>query len=310
MQIVGLGLCTLDILMRMHAMPTWEHGGALEGLRFDGGGPVATALAAAARLGAQAGFVGTCGSDEIAALKMECMTREGIDTSRVMVRSGVETQVILVYVQAAGGERIFVGAPHFSYEPLKVSELDRDYIIAADYLHLDGFHMEAALEAARWMHAAGKRVVLDGGKTEGHLRAEMRELVALSDILICGSGFAPALTGETDIYCAGRAARRFGPSIVVQTEGEAGSFTFAAEEEFHTPAFKVDVVDTTGAGDVFHGAYLVGLLHGWDLRRIATFATAVAALKCTHLGGRAGIPRFADVVHFLEGNEQGVAGEN
>ena len=282
MQIVGLGLCTLDILMRLHEMPTWEHGGALEGLRFDGGGPVATALAAAARLGATTGFVGTCGSDEIAALKMECMTREGIDTSRVTVRAGVEAQVVLVYVHAGSGERIFIGAPHFGHVPLKVSELDQDYITSAGILHLDGFHSEAALQAARWMHAAGKRVVLDGGKTDGHLGTEMRELVALADILICGSGFAPALTGESDMYKAGRAALRLGPSIVVLTEGEAGSFTFSGEEEFHTPAYKVDVVDTTGAGDVFHGAYLVGLLHGWDLRRIATFATAVAAslLEC------------------------------
>ena len=303
MQIVGLGLCTLDILMRMHDMPTWEHGGSMEGLRFDGGGPVATALAAAARLGAQAGFVGTCGSDEIAALKMQTMTREGIDTSRVLARAGVETQVIFVYVQAASGERVFVGAPHFSQEPLMVDELDREYITSADFLHLDGFHMQAALAAARWMHAAGKRVVLDGSKTGGTLGDAMRELVSLSDILICGSGFAPALTGESDLLRAGRAALRCGPQIVVQTEGEQGSYTFAAGEEFHTPAYKVDVVDTTGAGDVFHGAYLVGLLRGWDLRRIATFATAVSALKCAHLGGRAGIPRFADVVRFIEANQ-------
>lgn len=85
----------------------------------------------------------------------------------------------------------------------------------------------------------------------------------------------------------------------METHGEAGSFTFGGDEQFHTPAFAVEVLDTTGAGDVFHGAYLVGLLQGWDLRLTAQFATATAALKCTKLGGRRGIPDFAETVDFL-----------
>ena len=85
----------------------------------------------------------------------------------------------------------------------------------------------------------------------------------------------------------------------MQTEGEGGSYTLTAEERFHTPAFDVEVIDTTGAGDVFHGAYIVGLLHGWDLRRVALFSTAVAAIKCTKLGGRAGIPCYDEVLAFL-----------
>ena len=95
-----------------------------------------------------------------------------------------------------------------------------------------------------------------------------------------------------------------GPSIFVQTEGEDGSYTVTGEECFHTPAFRVNVVDTTGAGDVFHGAYIVGLLHGWNPRQIAQFSTAVSAIKCTKLGGRAGIPCFHEVMSFL--NERGV----
>lgn len=75
-----------------------------------------------------------------------------------------------------------------------------------------------------------------------------------------------------------------GPRVVVQTEGEDGSYTITKDDRFHIPAFNVDVIDTTGAGDVFHGAYLVGLCKGWDLRRITVFASAVAAIKCTHLG--------------------------
>ena len=128
----------------------------------------------------------------------------------------------------------------------------------------------------------------------------MAALVELTDVLISGAGFVQALTGISDTLTAGAAALRFGPRLIVQTEGAGGSYTVAAHERFHTPAFAAPVVDTTGAGDVFHGAYIVGLLHGWDLRGIAQFATAVAAIKCAKLGGRAGIPSLAETQAFLK----------
>ncbi|MGC9371669.1 MAG: carbohydrate kinase family protein, partial [Paracoccaceae bacterium] len=174
-----------------------------------------------------------------------------------------------------------------------------DYITSADYLHLDGYHDATALQAARWMQAAGKTVVLDGSKTSGPVRGTMRELVGHVDVLISGSGFVQGLTGKQDLWAALTAALDFGPCIVVQTEGVDGSYTVTADARFHTPAFRCDVVDTTGAGDVFHGAYIVGLIHGWDLRTIARFATAVSAIKCTRLGGRAGIPTFEEALAYL-----------
>ena len=140
----------------------------------------------------------------------------------------------------------------------------------------------------------------------GDSRAHLTELIQHVDVLIGGSGFVPALTGVTDIWEAGRAALKIGPRVVVQTEGADGSYTVTKDEEFHLPCFKIDVVDTTGAGDVFHGAYIVGLLRGWDLRRVALFSTAVSALKCTKLGGRAGIPTFDQTISFLK--ERGVEG--
>ena len=98
---------------------------------------------------------------------------------------------------------------------------------------------------------------------------------------------------------AAAAVLKMGPRVFVQTEGAAGCYTMAAGDWFHTPAFQIDAVDTTGAGDVFHGAYIVGMLNGWDLRRVALFASAVAALKCTKLGGRSGIPDMAETLTFL-----------
>jgi sulfofructose kinase len=299
LQVVGLGMACLDLLVRLKEMPTWERGTRLGSFRFDGGGPVGTACVAAQRLGARVGFIGTAGTDESAEIKMRSFVREGVDLSRVVVRDGSENQVILVCVDEQTGERGFSGLRTFASAPILVDELDRDYITAADYLHLDGSHMQAAIQAAQWMRAAGKKVMLDGGKTGDDIRPDFRELVSYVDVLIAGSGFMPALTGKKDLHDAGWAALAMGPRIVVQTEGADGSYTFSAQGEFHTPIFDVPVVDTTGAGDVFHGAYLVGLLRGWDLRRIALFSTAVSALKCTRLGGRAGIPHYPEVIAFL-----------
>jgi sulfofructose kinase len=300
LQIVGLGMATLDVLLRLKDMPTWEHGTRLNGFRFDGGGPVGTAIVAAARLGARVGFIGTAGNDEAAELKMRSLVESGVDLSRMVYRQVPEDQIVIVHVHAETGERVFSGVEHGRRVPLRAEELDRDYVTSAEYLHLDGFHAPAALQAAQWMHQAGKTVVLDGHKTSGPVSDHLRALVSHVDILISGSGFAQGLAGLPDIWQAGAAVLQMGPRIFVQTEGTSGSYTVTREEQFHTPAFGVDVIDTTGAGDVFHGAYIVGLLHGWDLRRTALFATAVSAIKCTKLGGRAGIPCFEEALAFLQ----------
>jgi sulfofructose kinase len=300
LQIVGLGMATLDVLLRLKDMPTWEHGTRLNGFRFDGGGPVGTAIVAAARLGAKVGFIGTAGNDEAAELKMRSLIESGVDLSRMVYRQAPEDQIVIVHVHAESGERVFSGVEHGRRVPLRAEELDRDYITSAEYLHLDGFHGPAALQAAQWMHQAGKQVVLDGHKTSGPVSDHLRALVSHVDVLISGSGFAQGLAGLPDIWQAGAAVLQMGPRIFVQTEGASGSYTVTREEQFHTPAFGVDVIDTTGAGDVFHGAYIVGLLHGWDLRRTALFATAVSAIKCTKLGGRAGIPCFEEALAFLQ----------
>ena len=305
LQVIGLGMCTLDVLIRCKDLPTWEGGTRISAFGFDGGGPVGTAMVASAKLGARVGFIGTAGNDAAAEFKLRSMRECGIDLSHMVYRDAPEDQVVVVNIHAETGERIFSGIQRWGEEQIRPEELDRDYIISADYLHLDGFHNAAAIQAAQWMRAAGKTVVLDGHKTDGPVREHLRRLIPHVDILISGSGFARHLTGIDDIWEAGAAILAMGPRIFVQTEGIDGSYTITAEEQLHIPAFPVDVIDTTGAGDVFHGAYIVGLLHRWPLRKIALFSTAVSALKCTQLGGRGGIPSFDVVTAFL--HERGVA---
>jgi sugar/nucleoside kinase (ribokinase family) len=304
-QVIGLGLATLDVLIRLKDMPTWVERNRASGFRFDGGGLVGTAMVAAARLGARAGFIGTAGSDASAELKLRSFVESGVDLSRLVRREGPEDQVMLVYVHEETGERVFAAVRGGHRQPIRPEELDKAYITSADYLHVDGLlHHQATLQAARWMREAGKTVVMDGSRTDGPIRESHRELVPYVDVLITGEGFARALTGIADIWQAGKAVLDLGPRIFVETVGERGSYTITRDEQFHTPAFQVDVVDTTGAGDVFHGAYIVALMHGWSPRQCAQFSTAVSAIKCTKLGGRAGIPTLEQTMAFLR--ERGI----
>ena len=299
-EIVGLGFTSIDVILLLDRMPTWDDPGPLDDFGLAGGGPVGSACVAAARLGARVGFVGTAGNDELGAMKVRTLSEEGVDTSRISVRPYPEDQVVIVYIDRDTGERVFAGIRNRTRVPLEAAELDRDYIVSADYLHLDGTHPRAAIQAARWMKEAGKSVMVDGSATKGPISEDMRSLVGLCDVLICGSGFGPALSGIGDLWRAGEEILSMGPRIVVQTEGRKGSFTVTPDGRFHQPIYDGEVVDTTGAGDVFHGAYLAGLLRGWNLESITRFATAASAINCKCLGCRKGMPTFTQVSEFLQ----------
>ena len=276
----------------------------MDKILFDGGGPTGTAIVTLAKLGAKVGFVGTAGNDWVGEIKIRTLTEQGVDVGRVVWRDHPETQIIFCYVDTHSGERIFTGLKSINPTPLEPAELDHNYLIAADYLHIEGFNHEASIQAAHWMHAAGKKVVLDGHAVSGgQLEPRYQELVQVTDILICGDGFVQALTGFSDDISAAQSTLNLGPEVVVVTKGERGSYLVTATDQFHTPAFEVEVVDTTGAGDVFHGAFIFGLLEGWALRKISRFASAASAIECTKLGGRGGIPTLEEVCEFLKRND-------
>lgn len=307
MDVVGLGLAIVDVVLRVDRMPVWEDPRGLLDFTLADGGPAGTACFVASTFGLRTGFVDTVGDDDLGEHRRRSLEKAGVDTSRLVPREGPEDHVVVVYVDASTGERVFSFRRGFLSRPVDSSELDRAYIESARILHIDGSHGAAALAAARWMKEAGGTVVLDAAATSHRVLEPARALVAETDVLICGSGFAPMLTGEEDVWRAGRAALGLGPRVVVQTEGAKGCYTVSGDTEFHTPAFEVDVVDTTGAGDTFHGAYLVGLARDWDLERCASFSSAVAALHCTVLGNRRGIPSMAEVEALMAAQPAGKA---
>jgi sulfofructose kinase len=298
--IVGLGLSTVDVLIRLCDMPTWDKGTPFSDFSLQGGGMVSTAMVAASRLGAKAGYIGTVGSDDTGSQKLSWMKNEGVDISHAVAHGGAEQSIVVCYVNEKTGDRLFSWKNWAFRADLEVQQLDRSYISGARILHLDGMYGKAAQCAAQWVKDAGGQVMLDAGATNGPVRQEMRELVGLVDYLICGSGFAQSLTGCSDLQQALIAALRLGPSVAIQTEGAQGSYCALPDDYFHTPVFPVDVVDTTGAGDVFHGAFCVATLKNWSIKNRIIFSTAVSALKCTRLGGRAGIPRLDETFAFLK----------
>ncbi|MXX74937.1 MAG: carbohydrate kinase family protein [Holophagales bacterium] len=305
LDVVGLGLAIVDVVLRVDRMPKWEDPRGLLDFTLADGGPAGTACFVASTFGLRTGFVDTVGDDDLGEHRRRSLGRIGVDTSRLVPREGPEDHVVVVYVDASTGERVFSFRRGFLSRPVTIDDLDRAYIESARILHLDGSHGAAALAAARWMKESGGTVVLDAAATSHEVLEPARALVAETDVLICGSGFAPMLTGEKDVWRAGLAALDLGPRVVVQTEGARGSYTVSPDAEFHTPAYEVDVVDTTGAGDTFHGAYLVGLARGWDLERCASFSSAVAALHCTVLGNRKGIPSMDEIETLMAAQPAG-----
>lgn len=167
-----------------------------------------------------------------------------------------------------------------------------DYLgVAPEYPPLD---IKIELDELK-IQGGGVPVLIDAGS----LRPGVPELLEHVDAVVASHRFAQEYTGETDPMKAARIMHNGRTRVSIVTQGEKGSACVASDGEFYGPAFEVDVVDTTGAGDVFHGAFSFGLAKGWDVRTIVTFASAVAAIKCTKVGGRQGIPSLGQTLTFL-----------
>jgi sulfofructose kinase len=339
--VVGLGLACLDDLLLLSNIPGPEGRATVLRRERHGGGMAATAMVATARLGGVAGMVAKVGDDPSGDFILEDFRRYGVDVSRAVVEPGGTSHVTVVLVDAGTGARAFLGQ-RGTIRSLGPEEVARDYVTAGRILHLsdaDPAAMRAARwakEAGRELSFDGTHfypAVLDLVPLLDYLivsRFFASELVAYQEgrgltraarmfaeppagqeALGAGDGPAPhpmdlgevpELRGEALLEAAGRMAR-LGPRVVVVTEGEYGSWCVSPEGAFHTPAFPMHpVVDTTGAGDVFHGAFLYARARGWALRPALRLGAAVAALKCRALGGRAGIPTLEEALALAEGD--------
>jgi sugar/nucleoside kinase (ribokinase family) len=217
-----------------------------------------------------------------------------VDTNQVLQAEGATNQLAVILINQEDGERTVI----WDWDPkllLKPEEVEREGITQAKILHLDGHHLEASILAARWAREAGVLVSLDAETVS----PQTRQLVPLTQVLISDETFPRKYTGKKNLISALEIIQSQGPLLVGATLGKEGAVIMSDYQLISSPGFPVKTVDTTGAGDVFHGAFLFGLLKGWELRQTLDFANAAAAMNCRVLGGRKGIPTLAEALNFI-----------
>jgi sulfofructose kinase len=296
--IIGLGASTVDILSLVDHLPAEDENLRALEISIQGGGPVATAMVTAARLGARTAMIDKIGDDWRGIVIREEFEREGVDTRYLKVGKEWTSATSCILVKKDGGARSIVWAPGTAPE-VTPEELPLEAIQSTKILHVNGRHLKACMEAVRVAREAGVKVSFDGGA--GRYRAELDELVPLSDICIVARDFAEKYTRETDMGMAAHKLLTAGPALVVITAGVGGSRVYPRDGgSFEQPAYLLpQVVDTTGCGDSYHGAFLTGLVKGLGLKETASLASAVAAMNTQRLGGRQGLPTYEQVQVFM-----------
>jgi sugar/nucleoside kinase (ribokinase family) len=305
--VVGLGVNVINHLFLVARFPEPDTKVDPLAVTQQGGGVVATALVACARLGLRTKYVGKVGSDDPGKISRQSLAGEGVDVVDLVVDPQENTRVTFGLIEETSGRRTLIrGAP--SRRPsgpgsagfprmacLRPDEVPAAAVTAGRVLHLDGYEGPAAVRAARIAREARIPVSVDAEEA-----TECREeLFALTDVLIISRALGERLTGCRQVPAILDRLEQIGPSVVGVTLAAEGAVVRHRSTTVHVPGFKVDVVDTTGAGDVFHGAFLAGIVWGWPLLETVRLANAVAALKCRKLGGRAGIPSLAETRAFV-----------
>ncbi len=291
--LVGFGICSVDFLGVVEKYPAPGEKIPMTAFAKQGGGLTGTALVAAARLGAKTAYIGKLGEDEYSRFVLEEFQHDGVNVDEVVFAEGAQPPVAFIHVEQNSGERRI--ARYWKEFDLKPEEIAAEVIRNSRMLFLEHHFVEAGIFAARLSKQAGGLVVVDAERNV----AGFERILHVADYIIVSQNFAAQQTGSADPeQSAPRLQQKYG-GIIVVTVGENGAFCRTPENIFYQPAFQVDVVDTTGAGDVFHGAFMVGLIEHWPLPKILEFASAVAAMKCRGLGGRGMIPRWEEALAFL-----------
>ena len=291
--VVGLGQASIDFIGRISHFPKSDTKCEFTGLTIQGGGPAATAMVTVQKLGLPAVFIGAVGDDEFGPRIRQGLADEGVDVSHVRVRPGGQSQMAFIAVEPGGRRTIFwQRAVDAGLEP---ADLDLAVIRQAQVLHVDGLMIEASLAAAETARQAGVPVVFDAGT----LRDGYLDLARKTDYLICSETFFRQFHPGRDEREGLKQLRELGPKHVVVTLGVNGSLGYDGRNIHRQKAFAVNALDTTGAGDVYHGAYIYALVRGDSMETCMRFASAVAALKCTKIGGRTGIPTVDEAESFL-----------
>lgn len=300
--VLGLGVLAVDELLYVEHYPPPDTKTPVLHRERQAGGLTGTALVAAARLGAKCAYAGMLGRDELSQFVAEVFRREGIDLTHVVWRDDAQPvhSFIIVDTHAHTRNIFFLRGAKTGADPDAPSPevIESTRVLFADHHGLPGM-----VRAARIAAEAGIPVVADFERPGGE---GFEELLCLTNHLIVSREFAEQFAPGPSLPEVVKRIRRHPHQTVVVTCGAEGGWYVGEgiEEPIHYPAYRVQVVDTTGCGDVFHGAYAAALARGLPLPERIRIASATAAIKAMHYGGQAGIPDWKTVCAFLANQEK------
>jgi len=291
--LVGVGLNAMDVLIPLAEFPARGSKAWYTGSTLMPGGQAATTVFACRRWGRPQRYVGKLGDDDAGRLHREVFAQAGVDAKLITVQQANSPQSLILV--DGGGERTVLCRKDERVQ-LRPEDLRREWIVNARALHLDGCEIAAATQAAAWAREAGVPVIADLDE----IYPGIERLIENVDYLIVSRDFPGRLTGEKDLETALRGIQsRYGCLLTAATLGEEGVVAWDGSQFYLRPAYCVPVVDTTGAGDIFHAGFIFGLLQGWPVERQLDFACAAAALNCSSVGARGGIQSVAAIEELM-----------
>jgi sulfofructose kinase len=291
--LVGVGLNATDMMIRLPHYPALGSKVEFRSADVLPGGQVATAVAACQQWGLRTRYVGKIGNDQAAAIHRAEFDRLGVE-AHLVTAPGCASQHAVILVDDAGERTVLWKRDNRL--TLRPEELQREWITNARALHVDGHDTAAATVAAGWARDAGIPVVAD----LDDLYPGVEDLLPKIDYLITSRDIPGRLTGDQDLRRSLPAVRsRYGCRLTAATLGHEGVLAWDGSQFYYAAAFRVQPLDTTGAGDIFHAGFIYGLLHGWPLPRQLDFACAAAALNCTAAGARGGIQSVENIEKLI-----------
>lgn len=297
-KIVGIGACVMDTLVSVPYYPNEDTKLRAESSKPAGGGPVATGLVAAAKLGCDTEYIGVLSDDTGGHFLKDDFKKYDVGTDNITVKSGYRSFTSVIWLSAETSSRTCV-FDKGNLPPLELNEKQIQAVKGSELLMVDGNEMDAAVEAAKIARENGVKVLYDcGGLYDG-----VERLLTLTDIMIPSEEFA---IGHTGASSAEEAAKKlyemYNPQIVVVTQGKKGGLLYQGNDIVSYPIYPAKVVDSNGSGDVFHGAFATAVVKGFDYEKCCHFSSAVSAIKCTGVGARESVPDFETVKIFLKEN--------
>ena len=293
LDVVGVGLNATDTFIPVAHYPARGSKVEFRSAQVLLGGQVATAMIACQRWGLRTRYVGKVGDDHAAELHRAEFARAGVE-AHLFTAPGCPSQQAFILVDDSGERTVLWKRD--DRLTLRPEELQQDWIVNARALHVDGHDTVAAALAASWARAANIPVIAD----VDDLYPGVETLLKSVDYLITSRDIPGRLMQEPDLKKSLPALqKRFASRLTAATLGEEGVLAWDGTQFHYAPAFRIQPVDTTGAGDIFHAGFIYALLQGWPLPRQLDFACAAAALNCTALGARAGIQPVAAIEHLI-----------